>query len=158
MVQCLPTMRETQIQSLGQEDLLEKDMATHSSTLAWKIPWTKQPSRLQSMGSKRVRHNWVSSLHSLLKAINTWQLALERVQLSLELAYCSNHVSHSNKLYSLLRKKKNKTTWLLALWSATFEIVQEWEPPHLWLWAWWVWLLNVFTRVNCWSGRFERRT
>ena len=51
MVKCLPTMRETQIQSLGWEDLLEKEMATHSSILAWKIPWTEEPGELQSMGS-----------------------------------------------------------------------------------------------------------
>ena len=51
-----PTMWETQVQSLGWEDLLEKEMATHSSTLAWKIPWTAEPGRLQSMGSsQRVR-------------------------------------------------------------------------------------------------------
>ena len=46
----LPTMWETWVQSLGQEDLLEKEMATHSSILAWKIPWTEEPGRLQSMG------------------------------------------------------------------------------------------------------------
>ena len=46
-----------QVQSLGQEDPLEKDVATHSSVLAWKIPWTEEPGRLQSMGSHRVRHD-----------------------------------------------------------------------------------------------------
>ena len=51
-VKCLPTMWETQFQSLGREDPLEKEMATPSSTLAWKIPWTEEPGRLQSMGSK----------------------------------------------------------------------------------------------------------
>ena len=50
----LPTMRETQVQSLGQEDLQEKEMATHSSTVAWKIPLTEVPGRLQSVGSQRV--------------------------------------------------------------------------------------------------------
>ena len=54
MGKCLPKMRETWVQSLGQEDLLEKEMATHSSTLAWKIPWIEEPGRLQSMGSQRV--------------------------------------------------------------------------------------------------------
>jgi len=53
----LPTMRETRVQSLGQEDLLEKGMATHSSILAWKIPWTEETGRLQSMGSQRVGHD-----------------------------------------------------------------------------------------------------
>ena len=54
MVKCLPAMRETWVQSLGQEDLLEKEMATHSSILAWKIPWTEESGRLQSMGSEYV--------------------------------------------------------------------------------------------------------
>ena len=53
----LPTMRETWVQFLGQEDRLEKEMAIHSSTLAWKIPWTEEPDRLQSMGLRRVGHN-----------------------------------------------------------------------------------------------------
>ena len=57
MVKHLPTMQETQVQSLGQEDLLEKEMATHSSILAWKIPWTEEPGGLQSMGSQRVGHD-----------------------------------------------------------------------------------------------------
>ena len=53
----LPTMRETQVQSLGLEDLLEKEMATHSSILVWKIPWMEELGRLQSMGSQRVGHD-----------------------------------------------------------------------------------------------------
>ena len=53
----LPAMWETRVQSLGWEDPLEKEMATHSSTLAWKIPRTEEPGRLQSMGSQRVGHN-----------------------------------------------------------------------------------------------------
>ena len=57
MVKRLPTMRETWLRSLGREDPLEKEMATHSSILAWKIPWTEDPGRLQSMGSQRVGHN-----------------------------------------------------------------------------------------------------
>ena len=57
MVKRLPAIRETQVQSPGQEDALEKEMATHSSTVAWKIPWTEEPGRLQSMGSQRVRHD-----------------------------------------------------------------------------------------------------
>ena len=53
----LPVMWETQVQSLGLEDSLEKEMATHSSVLAWRIPWTEEPGWLQSMGSQRVGHN-----------------------------------------------------------------------------------------------------
>ena len=51
MVKCLPIVQEMQVSSLGQEDLLEKEMATHSSILAWKIPWMEEPGRLESMGS-----------------------------------------------------------------------------------------------------------
>ena len=68
-LQCLPPMRETQVRSLGQEDPLEKEMVTHICILAWKIPWTEKPGRLQSMGSQRVRHNWVTSLSLSL----SWQ-------------------------------------------------------------------------------------
>ena len=57
MVKHLPAMRETQVRSLGREDPLEKEVTTQSSTLAWKIPWTEEPRRLQSMGSQRVRHD-----------------------------------------------------------------------------------------------------
>ena len=63
MVKHMPAMQETWVQSLGWEDPLEKEMATHSSTLAWKIPWTEEPGRLQSMGLQTVRHNWVTSFH-----------------------------------------------------------------------------------------------
>ena len=56
-VKHLPAMQETQVQFLGREDPLEKDMVIHSSTLAWKIPWTEKPDRLQSMGSQRVGHD-----------------------------------------------------------------------------------------------------
>ena len=63
MVKRLPTMWETWVRSLGQEDPLEKEIATHSSILAWKIPWTEDPGTLQSMGSQRVGHDWPTSLH-----------------------------------------------------------------------------------------------
>ena len=56
-VKHLPTIQETQVQFLGQEDLLEKAVATHSSILVWKIPWTEEPDRLQSMGLQKVGHD-----------------------------------------------------------------------------------------------------
>ena len=66
-VKRLPTVRETQVQSLGWEDLLEKEMAAHSSILAWEIPWTEEPGRLQSMGSQKVgqteRLHFLSPFH-----------------------------------------------------------------------------------------------
>ena len=57
MVKTPSTMQETQVQSLGQEDLLEKEMATHFSIPAWRMPWTEEPGRLQFMGSQRVGHD-----------------------------------------------------------------------------------------------------
>ena len=57
MVKNLPAMQETQVQALGWEDSLEKGMATHSSILAWRIPWTEEPGGLKSMGLQRVGHN-----------------------------------------------------------------------------------------------------
>ena len=71
MVNNLPAMRETWVWFLGQEDPLEKEMAIHSSTLAWKIPWTKELDRLQSMGSQRVGHDWATSLH--FAGIEVWK-------------------------------------------------------------------------------------
>ena len=63
-------MQETRVQSLGPEDLLEKEMAPHSSILAWKIPWTEEPGRLQSMESQKVRHDgsdFTFTFHFLLE-------------------------------------------------------------------------------------------
>ena len=57
MVKNLPTMQDTRVQSLGRENPLEKGMATHSSILAWRVPWTEEPGGLQSMESQRVGHN-----------------------------------------------------------------------------------------------------
>ena len=62
MVNRLPTLWETWVQSLGREDLLEKEVATHSSILVWKIPWMQEPGSLQSVGSQRVGHDYANSL------------------------------------------------------------------------------------------------
>ena len=62
MVKNLPAVQEGQVQSLGREDPLEEEVATHSSILAWKIPWTEETGRLQSMGSQRVRHDLATDL------------------------------------------------------------------------------------------------
>ena len=72
MVKNLPAMQETQVPSLGWEDLLEKGMAIHSNILAWEIPWTEKPSGLQPMGSQRVGHNSVTKTHTthLIKFLN----------------------------------------------------------------------------------------
>ena len=64
MVKSLPAMQETWVWSLGQVDPLEKGMATFSSILTWRIPWTEEPGGLQSMGSQRVWHNWMTNTHT----------------------------------------------------------------------------------------------
>ena len=64
-VKRLSTMWETWVRSLGWEDPLEKEMAVHSRTIAWKIPWTEEPSRLQSMGWQRVGHDRATSLYAI---------------------------------------------------------------------------------------------
>ena len=69
MVKNLPAMRKAWVQSLEQEDTLEKGMATHSSTLAWRSPWTEEPGGLQSMGSQRVQCNWVTNTFTSLSDI-----------------------------------------------------------------------------------------
>ena len=74
MVKCLPTTQKTRVQSLGWDDLLEKEMAPHSSTLAWKIPWTEKPGRLQFMGSQPVGpterlHFHSQCIHSIVQTI-----------------------------------------------------------------------------------------
>ena len=80
-LKCLPGMRETWVWFLGWEDPLEKELATHSSTFAWRIPWKEEPGRLQSMGLQRVGHDWATSLHfevfgiiSVIMAGLTWCL------------------------------------------------------------------------------------
>ena len=75
MVKNLPAVQETQVQSLGWEDPMEKEMATYSSTLAWKIPWVEEPGRLKSMGSLRVGHDWVTllSLFTFMHWRRKWQ-------------------------------------------------------------------------------------
>ena len=72
MVKDLPVLWEAQVRLLGQEDLLEKGMATHSSILAWRILWTEEPGRLSSMGLQRVGHDRASNLHTHIGALSYW--------------------------------------------------------------------------------------
>ena len=65
MIKCLPTMQDTQVLSLGWEDPLEKEMAAHSSILAWRIPRTEEPGELQSVGLQRVGHDLVTKQQCL---------------------------------------------------------------------------------------------
>ena len=85
-VKNLPAMQETGVWSLGQEDPLEKEMATHSSVLAWRISWTEKPGRLQSMGSQRVRHDWVTN--AFMFTFKPHHTCIYSYQLNLTLIMC----------------------------------------------------------------------
>ena len=76
-VKCLPAMQETWVWSLGREYPLEKEMATHSSILAWRIPWTEEPGGLQSTGLQRVGHDWATSLTSSNNHLGWFSLILK---------------------------------------------------------------------------------
>ena len=85
MIKNLPAMQETQFQSLGQEDPLEEEMATHSNILAWEIPWTEEPGGLQSMESQRAGHDWVkhSIAYIYLDTFPYWSFLLGKALLML---------------------------------------------------------------------------
>ena len=115
-VKCLPAMRETWVRSLGWEDPLEKEMATHSSTLVWKIPWMEKPGRLQSTGSQRVRHGWATSLSFSLIALVPFSSPLciwERNRCSKSL----NDLPEVSRLVSVKAKFKAKTVFFLMILS-----------------------------------------
>ena len=128
-VKRLPTMRETQVRSLGQEDPLEKEMTTHSSTLAWKIPWTEKPGRLQSMGSQRVGHDWATFLPflSFPSSLTTANPAL-----------CSGEAGLNSSAHTLLFQPESTLffsqlllKWLV--WAYHFLTLEAQPMPHsLW--------------------------
>ena len=97
----LPGMRETRVWSLGREDPLEKELATHSSTLAWRIPWREEPGRLQSMGLRRVRHDWATSLH--FKETEQWKPEPRRGP--------SSHSANPFQREPKDEKRHSHTTW-----------------------------------------------
>ena len=84
MLKYLPAMQETRVQCLGQEDPLEEDMATYSSVLAWRIPWTEEPGGLQSTGSQRVRHDRATNTVALPASPPPWPLPRVNVPSLLE--------------------------------------------------------------------------
>ena len=117
MVKNPPAIPETQVQSLGWEDALEKGMATHSSILAWRIPWTEEPGRLQSMRSHKVRHEWLT---------NT-------------LLYITGHSAHDgNQWGGLLSRGLISDLFLNRTTEATGgSVVKKTCLPmqHIWVWS-----------------------
>ena len=126
MVKRLPTMQENRVQSLGWEDLLEKETATHCSILAWKIPWMEEPGRLQSMVSQRVGHDWATSLHHICvwaASLLAWWHMLHQLRLlsSSQGQTPSSDPSHISDLFVLsflffLLIKKIKIDWSIYIW------------------------------------------
>ena len=113
-------MWETWVRSLGWEDPLEKEMATHSSTLAWRIPWREEPGRLRSMGSQRVRHDWGTSFLHFTEQRTSFP---QQVLLKLFQAICCPQPSHKRDCgWKFFRHEwhvwvspTGKETWILSL-------------------------------------------
>ena len=103
MVKYLPTMWETRVRSLGWEDLLETEMTTHSSTLAWKIQRTEEPGGLQSMGSQRVGHDWATSLTFTMSG-NFLHFLLVSIHLILTTTLCNK----SSFVSQILQMRKSQ--------------------------------------------------
>ena len=113
----LPKMQESWVQSLGWEDSLETGMATHSRILAWRIPWTEKPDRLQSMGSQRVGHDWATNTH--------------RVFAHKGLIKSARKQSHNGMPATVenMKEKNNKETLHVLMWT-DFQDIQL-EPMKL---------------------------
>ena len=133
-VKHLPTMRETGGQSLGWEDLLEKAMATHSSTLTWKIPWTEEPGRLPSMGSHRVGHDWsdlavaVILIRRIPRWLNGQEFTCQAWDASLVFGSgWSPAEGNGNPLqYSYLENPTDRGAWQATVHGVTKESVMTW--------------------------------
>ena len=109
-------MRETRVRSLGREDPLEKEVVTHSSILAWRIPWMEKPGRLQSMGSQRVGHDWVTfTLLYLLLKIATLQDSINTHTMLSETPLL--HQSFGPCVFSLSPSLSFSLSLRLILWS-----------------------------------------
>ena len=111
-VKHLPAKRETRVRSLGREDPLEKEMAIHSSALAWKIPWTEEPDRLQSMESQRVGHDWATSF-------THWQDCMVYTKESFSKGHYRSHTCTSFliKIPMSLYYKRSQLDWVLGYWG-----------------------------------------
>ena len=128
-----PAMQVTRVQFLGQEDPLEKGMATHSSVLVWRIPWTEEPGGLQSMGSKRVGHDWVTSTFPFY-LFYIWQCAslhLFLVRLFTVVNYTLHKIYHMNHtcVYSSVAVSNAIT---LGNIKSLFEPFSSIMPPIMW--------------------------
>ena len=133
-------MWETQVQSLGWEDPLEKEMATHSSTLAWQIPWTEDPGRLQFTGSQRVRHDWATSLHISLSLFIRGEVGFKQTLNKMIKFHQANSVIHSHHQVLVLLKmilaiqlsfsSSDIDWWPQSVWDTSGpQLIFNWTPP-----------------------------
>ena len=139
MVKYLPAMWETLVWTLDQEYSLEKGMASHSSILAWRIPWTEGPFRLQSMGLQRVRHDWVTNTHrknnsqfvwkyrrpwmakTILRKKNSWRNQPSWLQTILQrYSYQDSMVLAQKQKYSSMEQDRKPRDKLMYLWTPYF--------------------------------------
>ena len=126
-------MQQIWLQSLGQEDPLENEMATHSNTLSWKIPWMEDPGRLQSRGLQRVGHDWATSLHLYT---HIFGCSLEGLMLKLKLQYFGHLMGRADSLENTLmlgktgrREEKGTTEDEMAGWHHRLDGREsEWTP------------------------------
>ena len=117
LVKNLPAMQETQVQCLGQEDPLEKEMATQSNILAWKIPWTEEPGGLQSKESQRVGHNWATK-HNM----ETAKTSLKKMAVLPVIEACCKVVVIKTVFRWFNDRLTNKTkrdNWISDIWFVT---------------------------------------
>ena len=154
MVNNLPAMQETQVQSLGQEDSLEEGMAMHSSILAWRISWTEKPGRVQSMGSQRVGHDWAINTHVQRNVIGLLSPGYSQLWVNI----VPNLIISPNCLYlknSFLHKIKNlfwNVSWLLNFFILFSPLIHI--KIHKWKWP--IVLLHIFQNLwrCCGSPRY----
>ena len=122
-------MRETWVQSLGQEDPLEKEMATHSSPLAWRIPWMEEPGGLQSMGLQRVGHDWATSLSLFaIRVGSSVYLRLLIFLLTILIPACASFSPAFHMMYSAY--KLNKQGDNIQPWLTPFPILNQSVVPR----------------------------
>ena len=132
IVRNLPAMLETWVWSLGQEDPLEKGMATHASILAWRIPWAEEPGGLQSIGLQRVRHDWITNIY-----IQTYLDTLKWTWAKLHLASISSYLirkpwwcfrSNCMSISSDLTSNSPRNGWIFFIPQCS--ITMEMVPGH----------------------------
>ena len=132
MVKNLPAMWVMQFWSLGQADSLEKEMATHSSILAWKIPWTKEPSRLQPIGLQRVRHDWRTNTFTFPSFTGSTALSLSHTFM----------LQNSEKGSTSIPGPRRQRTCSHSVPGVILDKRQHWNMNH-------GWRISIASGLNC---------